>query len=96
MTDKTSAQPKNYSMKNLLRLTTILRVLLQEYRALRRIARGAASDGAPERFAARLAGLGPTFVKLGQILSTRPDVLPPAYIEALSTLQEKGPEVSVE
>lgn len=34
MTDTTSAQPKTSSMKNLLRLVTVLRVLLQEYRAL--------------------------------------------------------------
>jgi ubiquinone biosynthesis protein len=33
---------------------------------------------------------------LGQLLSTRPDVLPQAYVEALSTLQEKGPQVSLE
>lgn len=32
--------------------------------------------------------LGPTFAKLGQILSTRPDLLPPAYIEELATLQD--------
>jgi predicted unusual protein kinase regulating ubiquinone biosynthesis (AarF/ABC1/UbiB family) len=33
--------------------------------------------------------LGPTFAKLGQILSTRPDLLPPEMIEELSTLQER-------
>ena len=35
-----------------------------------------------------LEKLGPAFVKLGQVLSTRPDFLPPAYIEALSRLQD--------
>jgi len=38
--------------------------------------------------------LGPTFVKLGQILSTRPDLLPPALIEELTTLQDDVPPMS--
>ncbi|MFL5800007.1 MAG: AarF/UbiB family protein [Actinomycetota bacterium] len=33
--------------------------------------------------------LGPTFAKLGQILSTRPDLMPPAFIEELATLQDR-------
>jgi predicted unusual protein kinase regulating ubiquinone biosynthesis (AarF/ABC1/UbiB family) len=40
------------------------------------------------KFRDALQELGPTFSKLGQILSTRPDLLPPAFIEELSTLQE--------
>ena len=35
-----------------------------------------------------LESMGPTFVKLGQLLSTRADLLPPAYLEALSRLQD--------
>ncbi|HEX2549965.1 MAG TPA: AarF/ABC1/UbiB kinase family protein, partial [Nocardioidaceae bacterium] len=35
-----------------------------------------------------LVRLGPTFVKLGQLLSTRADLLPPVYLEALSRLRD--------
>ena len=42
----------------------------------------------PERAVQALQELGPTFIKLGQVLSTRPDLLPPPYIEALQTLQD--------
>jgi ubiquinone biosynthesis protein len=40
-----------------------------------------------------LIELGPVFVKLGQLLSTRPDLLPPAYIDTLSSLQADVPPV---
>lgn len=40
-----------------------------------------------------LIELGPVYVKLGQLLSTRPDLLPADYIEALSTLQSNVPAV---
>ena len=35
--------------------------------------------------------LGPAFVKLGQVLSTRADLLPPAYCEELTKLQDSMP-----
>jgi ubiquinone biosynthesis protein len=36
-----------------------------------------------------LEKMGPTFIKLGQLLSTRPDLLPISYLEALARLQDR-------
>jgi predicted unusual protein kinase regulating ubiquinone biosynthesis (AarF/ABC1/UbiB family) len=45
-----------------------------------------------EELADDLEQMGPTFIKLGQLLSTRPDLLPQPYIDALSRLQDNvGP-----
>ncbi len=41
-----------------------------------------------EELAADLEKLGPTFIKLGQLLSTRADLLPAPYLEALTRLQD--------
>ncbi len=43
---------------------------------------------ASERFRMMLEELGPIFIKFGQLLSTRPDILPPDFIESLTGLQE--------
>ena len=43
-----------------------------------------------------LEELGPTFCKLGQILSTRPDLLPPEFIDELAKLQDNVPPLSEE
>ena len=42
-----------------------------------------------EELAADLETLGPTFIKLGQLLSTRADLLPAPYLEALTRLQDQ-------
>ncbi|MCA8913885.1 MAG: AarF/ABC1/UbiB kinase family protein [Planctomycetes bacterium] len=42
----------------------------------------------PEEFARELESMGPTFVKLGQVLSTRGDLIPVEYIKALTSLQD--------
>lgn len=43
-----------------------------------------------------LEELGPSFVKLGQLLSTRPDVLPKSYVTEFSKLQDKVPSFSIQ
>lgn len=45
-------------------------------------------SGNPEQLARDLEKLGPTFIKLGQLLSTRSDLLPQPYLDALSRLQD--------
>lgn len=62
----------------------------------------AASDADPttiadgEAFAASLESYGPAYIKFGQLLSTREDLLPPAYTAALERLQDKVEAVPVE
>jgi ubiquinone biosynthesis protein len=48
----------------------------------------------PEHVRLALEQLGPTFVKLGQVLSTRPDLLPPEYRVELAKLQDSAPPIS--
>src|SRR5687768_10266017 len=52
---------------------------------------GAGSDEVPpeaEELARDLEALGPTYIKLGQLLSTRSDLLPAPYLDALARLQD--------
>ena len=46
-------------------------------------------DETPAELARDLEAMGPTFVKLGQLLSTRPDLLPQPYLDALGRLQDE-------
>ena len=44
-----------------------------------------------EKLVARVAKLGPTFIKLGQLMSARADIFPEPYLTAISTLQDQAP-----
>lgn len=48
----------------------------------------------PEELAEDLKNMGPTYIKLGQLLSTRPDLIPEPYMKALEKLQDDVEEIS--
>lgn len=50
----------------------------------------------PERIRLVLEELGPTFIKLGQVASTRADLLPPDWVEEFKKLQDAVPPFSFE
>ena len=67
---------------------------LERFAPFRRgVSTGAGWPSQPERLRLALEDLGPTFVKLGQILSTRADLLPPGFQHELSKLQDAAPAV---
>jgi len=72
-----------YGRSDLVKSTGLEEVLEAEQRVTPKEAAKA------EELAGDLEKLGPTFVKLGQLLSTRVELLPRAYLDALSRLQDK-------
>ncbi|HYC50390.1 MAG TPA: AarF/UbiB family protein, partial [Gemmatimonadaceae bacterium] len=69
-----------------------LRALVEEDAAE---SNGASPDKA-KAFRKRLVELGPAYIKLGQVLSTRPDLLPESYVHELEKLQDDVPPISYE
>lgn len=53
-------------------------------------------DGKAVAFRERLVELGPAYIKLGQVLSTRPDLIPPSYVTELEHLQDSVPPMPFE
>jgi predicted unusual protein kinase regulating ubiquinone biosynthesis (AarF/ABC1/UbiB family) len=49
---------------------------------------GCAGDAPPAQLADDLEAMGPTYVKAGQVLASRPDLLPEPYLKALARLQD--------
>jgi ubiquinone biosynthesis protein len=52
------------------------------------VVKAGSKDASPEQLADDLEAMGPTYVKLGQVLAGRPDLLPEAYRKALARLQD--------
>ena len=72
-----------YGRSDLVKQTGLEETLAAEQRATPK------EQAKASELAADLEELGPTFVKLGQLLSTRVEMMPQAYIEALTRLQDK-------
>lgn len=79
-----------YGFDNLLAYLSLTEVVARWRRMLRRETVLAELSQA-ERMRMALEELGPTFIKLGQFLSTRSDIIPPNYIQEFSKLQDSVP-----
>src|SRR5699024_10103064 len=53
-------------------------------------------EHSPQELVEDLKKMGSTYIKLGQLLSTRPDMLPEPYLDALSSLQDDVESVPYE
>jgi ubiquinone biosynthesis protein len=80
-----------FAREGVLALIDTARLPMAARAALRlaRLVERPASTVAANRLAAALTRLGPTYVKLGQFLATRPDVVGPVLARDLETLQDK-------
>ena len=74
---------------HLARYRDIATLLVKHRRALGAVDDEAVEERDAQALTDEFERMGPTFVKLGQLLSTRADLLPPSYLRALARLQEQ-------
>lgn len=81
-------------VRHLGRYQEVVRLILKHASAMRRHDDQRTEEDEPatvadaRQLADELEAMGPTFVKFGQLMSTRADLLPPAYLDALARLQD--------
>lgn len=83
-----------YGFGDMIRRLELVGPLTFAARLIRRpVDKGFVEMSSPERAVCALEEMGPTFVKLGQILATRVDVFPPDWISAFERLQDEVPVI---
>ena len=80
-----------YGFDQILEMLGLADLVVRSRKLFRRSLPHIARLTAAERMCLALEELGPTFIKLGQILSTRPDVIPEAFVRELEKLQDNVP-----
>ncbi|WP_234571463.1 ABC1 kinase family protein [Rhodohalobacter sp. 614A] len=81
-----------YGNSNFIEQAKIQEIASEEWNEQKQIS----GDVLPSQMVEDLKEMGPAFIKLGQLLSTRPDLLPPPYIRELSNLQDQVEPFSYE
>ena len=85
-----------YGFDQVLEMLGLADMVVRSRKLFRRSMPDIARLTAAERMRLALEELGPTFVKLGQILSTRPDVIPHAFVREFEKLQDDVPSFPFE
>jgi ubiquinone biosynthesis protein len=85
-----------YGLGHLLEYLNLSGVVKASRRVLRKTETKGANLTPPQRLRLALEELGPTFIKLGQLLSTRADIIPPSFVQEFTRLQDSVPTIPFE